>query len=488
MTSPYSVANQRLKGVRRSPSKPVSPARFSSAYLVGICGSGMKALAELLVGLGWKITGSDTCEPNPTLRAMQERGLRVHSGHDDLYLPSDFDVLVYSPAVGPDNPERRAAVQRGICQMSYSQMLGHLMRDRIGVSIAGTHGKSTTTAMAATILSDSNLSASAVVGAELCGRNKSGWAGTGEHLVVESCEYQRSFLDIRPRLAAILSIEPDHFDCYTTFDEMRAAFARYAEQVEDGGVLLIPSRCSLSAEAARGTQAELVTFSDQPGADWWATDPRATATGTRFRVFFRGDYFSEINLAVPGRHNVLNALAAIAVSHHAGASADEVRTSLQGFVGIRRRFERLGSWRGVTLIDDYAHHPTAIRATLETAREIFGRRRIWCAFQPHQVSRTQTLLNEFSQSFELADEILVLPVYAARENLRDEPTMVSQELASRAGIEGRSARFCGSLDRVVTTLEDEARPGDVLITMGAGDIDQVQHEFARRLQRHRAAG
>jgi UDP-N-acetylmuramate--alanine ligase len=276
---------------------------------------------------------------------MRDRGVRIHSGHSDSYLPRDVSVLVHSPAVGPSNPEFRMAERLGIPRMTYSQMLGHLMRDRTGVAVAGTHGKSTTTAICASILRDSHLSCSAVFGAELCGSGVSGWAGKSKLLVTESCEYQRSFLDLTPRFATILGIEPDHFDCYKTFDETLAAFASFAQRVEEGGVVLIHRECAASASAVERASAEVVTFSNSPGADWWAADERATDSGTRFRVFFRGDYFGEFRVPLRGRHNLLNALASIALCHHAGASASEISQSIAGFPGIRRRFETVGWWR-----------------------------------------------------------------------------------------------------------------------------------------------
>ncbi len=457
---------------------------LSSAHLVGICGSGMKALAEMLCGLGWRVTGSDLQHHSPTARAMQQRGLRIHQGHHDHYLPKDTGVLVYSPAVSPSNPELRRAAQLHIPALSYSQMLGRLMRDRIGISIAGTHGKSTTSAMTATILSDAGLAPSAVVGAELCGRGVSGWAGDGELFVVESCEYRRSFLDLHPKFAVISGVEPDHFDCYHNFEETKSAFADFAAQVAGDGVLLVRGDCPASVAVAKSASAEVFTFSQEPGSDWWMTDLRRTSTGTRFRVFLGGWFFAEISLRIPGRHNQMNALAAAALSHLAGASAADIRESLRDFRGVRRRFEQVGSWRGVTLIDDYAHHPTAVAATLETAREQFDKRRIWCAFQPHQVSRTQALMDDFATCFWRADEILIAPIFAAREELDEEPETTARELTARISGGDSRARFCPSLDQMIATLEDEVRPGDVLITMGAGDIDRVPHEFTRRLQRN----
>jgi UDP-N-acetylmuramate--alanine ligase len=366
-------------------------------------------------------------------------------------------------------------------------MLGRLMRDKVGVCVAGTHGKSTTTAMTGCILTEAELFPTVVVGAELSGWRANGWAGDGRHFVVESCEYQRSFLDLSPHFAAILGIEPDHFDCFPQFDETVAAFAAFAQRVPADGVVLIPN----GSEAARGAcvaaRARVESFGLVPEADWWAGDIRSIAAGTRFRAFHRGEYLTEIALRVPGRHNVLNALVAVALAHRAGAPISAIREALAEFPGLRRRFEIVGSWRGVTLIDDYAHHPTAVMVTLAAARERFPRRKLWCLFQPHQVSRTAALMEEFAVSLSRADETLVVPVFAARETVDREPDLMAKELTARVVGAGGRARFAAGLDHAVATLDDELEPGDVLITMGAGDIGQVHHAFTRRLQRHHAS-
>jgi len=482
MISPETTRHQFAT---RSARRRSSATTFEAAHLVGICGTGMKALAELLTDLKWQVTGSDLQKTGPTLDAMRRRGLRIHSGHNDKFLPQDADVLVYSPAVNANNPERKRAEALGVTQMSYSQMLGYLMRDQTGVSIAGTHGKSTTTAMTAWIAETAGLAPSVIVGAELCDLGRSGWAGLGDPFVVESCEYQQSFLDLTPKHAAILGIEPDHFDCYENLDATIAAFAAFASRVAPDGSLLLPLDCDAAKQCAERSSAVVETFSlTDPAADWWITDARPAGGATRYRVFHQGLYYSEVVLQLPGPHNAHNAVAAIALSHRLGVSPAEVRDALVEFHGIRRRFECVGSWRGVTLIDDYAHHPTAVAATLETARREFGDRRIWCAFQPHQTSRTQALLNEFAHSFAAADEILIAPTFAAREMATTSEDPSAAVLAEQVSETGCSARWCGSLDRVIATLEDEVRPGDVLITMGAGDIDQVHHEFTRRLQRN----
>ncbi len=457
------------------------------AHLVGICGSGMKALAEMLDGLGWIVTGSDLQPPTDTFELLRKRGFHIHRGHADEYLPRQTDMLIYSPAISPSNPERRCAEQLGIEQLSYNQMLGMLMKSRVGLSIAGTHGKSTTTAMPATILNEGGFSPSAVIGAELAACSVSGWAGGGPLFVVESCEYQRNFLHLCPTHAVLTGIEADHFDYFHDFRATREAFAEFVSRLPAGGQMVIRGDCAATRIAAASSLAQIETFSLRDTSDWWAADLRVAGTGTRFRVFHRGQFFTEISLRVPGRHNVLNALAAAAICRNVGASADAVREGLQGFRGVKRRFEVLGSWRGVTLIDDYAHHPTAVKATLQTVCEQFAGRRILCAFQPHQESRTRALMDEFAASFDAADEVFLVPIFTARETCADAALRTNAELAERLATRGPAVRLLTSLDHLIDTLDDSARPGDVLVTMGAGDINQIQHELTRRIQRHHNA-
>jgi UDP-N-acetylmuramate--alanine ligase len=464
---------------------------WRSAHLVGICGSGMKALAELLTGSGWAVSGSDNNASESAVAALSNRGLRIHPGHHGRFLAAKTDVLVYSPAVAPENAERQQAARLGIPQLSYSEMLGSLMQGRDGVCIAGTHGKSTTTAMTGCILTAAGLAPAVVVGAEVSEVGASGWPGDGAHFVVESCEFQKNFLDLSPRYAAILGIEPDHFDCYPNFDETIAAFAAFAQRAPANGRLLIHAGCEASKAACVAAGAPVETFSVEASsvecqADWKATALRPTTEGTRFRVFHNGDFFAEIALRIPGMHNVANALAATALADVAGADRISIREALAQFAGIRRRFEIVGSWRGVTLIDDYAHHPTAVAATLKTARERFANRRQWCIFQPHQVSRTEALFSEFAGTLAGADRALLLPVFAAREEADERPAIVSRNLAQQIVAEGGHARYIDGLDQALATLEDELLPGDVLITMGAGDIGKVHHALTRSLQRHHA--
>jgi UDP-N-acetylmuramate--alanine ligase len=462
-----------------------------SAHLVGICGSGMKSLAAFLLDLGWSISGSDLNPSESCHEWFRARGIDLQKGHAPHHIPWGAKLLIYSAAVPDDNAERVAARSLEIPEQSYSQALGALMRSRRGIGIAGTHGKSTTAAMTATVLRSSGREPSACIGAELCGLDTGGWAGEGDLFVAECCEFRRSFLDLAPKSAAILNIEGDHFDYFHSLAETREAFRQFASRVPPEGLLVVRADCLAAVEARTSAGADALarieTFSLQSPASWLAENLRPTQTGIGFDATYRGARFGRFELRVPGRHNVLNAIASIALCHEIGLQATEIQAGLAEFRGIRRRFEHLGTPNGVVWIDDFAHHPTEVRATLEEARQRYGSRRIWCLFQPHQVSRLRALLPDFATSFQRADQILIAPVFAAREIRGDEANALARHLAEEIGNAGGVARFCPDLDRIVATVDDEARAGDVVISMGAGDINRVYHAYTRRLQRNLAS-
>jgi UDP-N-acetylmuramate--alanine ligase len=461
-----------------------------SAHLVGACGAGMKALVEVLLDLNWSLSGSDLLPPNESMRNLIRRGFVFHQGHQTTNLPESAQVLIYSPAIPTNNPERQAAAQRQLPQFSYGQMVGRLMQESMGVCIAGTHGKSTTTAMTAWILERARRLSAVVLGAELCDGRRSGWSGPGDLFVAESCEFQRSFLDFKPKYAAVLSIETDHFDCYPDLTSVETAFRDFANGIANDGVLVVNDDCPVSRRVSLSatTRAKRVSFGSNKTADWLIVDVLSTANGSRFTLSHRGTQVTDIELKLHGRHNVMNALAAAAMCSEIGVEREIIRDALATFRGIRRRFEFVGDWNGVTFIDDYAHHPTAVKVTLETLRHVVGQRRIVCVFQPHQVSRTRALMDDFSTSFAHADEVILAPVFAARESVTSEPIVVSAELADRISSHGVKARSFSSLDQIVRTLEDASCPGDVIVTMGAGDIDRIHYEFTRRVQTDSSAG
>ncbi|MBS0205763.1 MAG: UDP-N-acetylmuramate--L-alanine ligase [Planctomycetes bacterium] len=456
--------------------------KVPTAHLVGVCGAGMKALAELLDGLGWRLSGSDLQASGPSITALGQHGFRFFQGHTAENLPADADCLVYSPAIRPGNAERMEAARRAIPEWSYSQMIGQLMGTRTGIGVSGTHGKSTTTAMVGWILSVAGFDPAVLVGAELCDGGHSGRAGQSGLLVVESCEFNHSFLDFQPTHAAILNVEPDHFDCYADLPSLVRAFREFARRLPARGVLLVNRDCAAAMDSVRDVSARIVTFGNHAESDWQAHELTDGPDGIRFAIRRREEPWGAVTLRLHGRHNVQNALAAAAMCAELEVRPDDICAGLSSFGGVRRRFEVVGEWQKVTLIDDYAHHPTAIRATLETARQVYGDRRIWCVFQPHQVSRTVALMDDFASSFASADEVLIAPAFAARERVQDEPAQVSRELARRIAGQGVSSRFTESLDQILTTVDDATRPGDVLIAMGAGDIDRIHHELTRRIR------
>ena len=363
--------------------------RLQRAHLVGVAGSGMRALADVLAGWGWQLTGSDLCLPSA--REFGGKTARWSGGHASGHLTSETELVVYSDAIPPTNPELLRAAELGVPALSYFQMLGRLTEGRHTVAVAGTHGKSTTTAMAAHILVESDRDPTVFCGATPLGATSGGRAGNGL-VLVEACEYRANFLHLRPQHAAILGIEPDHFDCYKSLHDLENAFRQFAASLPAGGLLIVRHDCDSTRRVTAGLSGRIESFGVSPEADWSAGRLAEDHGRYSFEIRRLGQPLCEVRLQMPGRHNVLNALAAAALAWAEGATADRIAAGLSHFAGLHRRLELLGTWRGVTLFDDYAHHPTEVAATLATVRQMFPRRRLWCVFQPHQASRTARLL------------------------------------------------------------------------------------------------
>lgn len=455
---------------------------FRRVHLVGAAGAGMSALASLLEQAGCRLSGSDS----GTLRAGSPAWLR--SGHAPGHVPPNCDLLVFSPAVAADNPELMAARRRGLPTLSYPEMVGRLMAEHRGLAVAGTHGKSTTTAMAADILAAAGLNATVLCGATPIGAPSGGRLGSSDLLLAEACEYRGHFHQLRPAVAVLLGIEWDHVDCFATVREVEAAFADFVAGMPRDGRLLVADRCRRSLRIATRSGRRYERFGTTAGADWQAAQVTQDRGRHHFQLRYRGQPLTSIGLQVRGLHNLENALAAAALSWHAGAPAAGIERGLAGFRGLRRRLEYLGRRRGVALVDDYAHHPTEVAASLAALRNWFGRRRICCVFQPHQVARTRALLDEFAGSMHNADLVAVADVYLAREPQASEeqggaerslscPTRLAAELARRLAARGTRVAPVHALEDIQTWLRAFVRPGDVLVTMGAGDIGKFAHEF-----------
>ncbi|MFW5692917.1 MAG: UDP-N-acetylmuramate--L-alanine ligase [Thermoguttaceae bacterium] len=441
------------------------------AHLIGAQGAGMRALAAVLAERGWRLSGSDLTGGVVSLPAGAP--LVVCSGHCRRNLPPDANLVVASDAVPPDNPELQQAAERGIPVRSYFQMVGELTARMQCAAVAGTHGKSSTVGMSAHVFRHAGADPLVFCGATPLGQTSGGRGGRGSVALVEACEFRANFLHLKPRQAVLLGIEHDHFDCYPNEDDLLDAFTRFTRSVPDDGLLIVRADCSTACRVAAAASCRVERFSLTSPADWSVGGPAHRRGCYEFDVLHHGRPLCRMRLQVPGVHNVLNALAAAALARANGIPADCIGEALSGFRGLHRRMECLGTHRGVTLLDDYAHHPTETVAALEAARQMHPGRRLWCVFQPHQALRLTRLLHETAAGLQGADVVAVADVFRAREG----PPTPGEADAARLACElqrlGTSLASTGSLEEIASLLKLRLVPGDVLLTMGAGDVRAV---------------
>jgi UDP-N-acetylmuramate--alanine ligase len=408
---------------------------------------------------------------SPVAKALARDGVQVSAGHAAGNI-NGADVVVFSSAVPEDNVEIQAARSAGIPVMGRPTFLGQLMEGKRGVAVAGTHGKTTTTAMIVSILLGAGRDPTFVVGGVLARLETNARAGHEPLFVIEADEYDCTFLSLRPEVAVVTNVEHDHPDCYPTFDDFRGAFEDFVALVPDDGLLAVCWDDPVARQIGE-QQADMkpVTFFGlEKGAAWRAEEISSNfAGGIDFLAVHHGQTLGLIRLRVPGAHNASNALAALAVTDFLGVPFRTAREALTEFHGVARRFEVKGEADDVVVVDDYAHHPTEIRATLRAAKERFPDRRIWAVWQPHTYSRTKELLTEFATCFGDADEVIVLPIYAARET----DTLGVSAAGVAETMDHRSVRAAASMEAALTWLGTEVRPGDAVLTLGAGDGDLV---------------
>lgn len=459
------------------------PRRFSGkhVHMIGVGGSGMCGAAQLLMHLGARVTGSDQT-PFDTLGRLVEQGARISIGHDESLLADAADLVVMSAAIPASNPELTRARQRGMKVIKYAELLGLLMRERRGIAIAGTHGKSTTTAMCAVVFQESGLAPSFVVGAHSQQLGGSSGVGHGPHFIVESCEFDRSFWHLYPHAAAILNIESDHLDFYKNLDDIAESFAEFAAHTDPAGLLVYNGRDPVARLAARRARCRTESYAiEDASSDWQAVNLSSDRGRFRFGVRYGGSNLFSTQLAIPGEHNVENALAAAALAFHAGAVPQRIAEGLAAFTGVTRRMTWRGEADGVTIVDDYAHHPTEIRVTIEAARRRYEPLRMWVVFQPHQHARTRLLMEDFATAFTGADEIIVPDIYGAREMATTGERNGSEELVTRICRHGGRARYVPVLALAAEHVMQHITPGDLVLTMGAGDIWKVADELVERI-------
>ena len=454
-------------------------------HFIGAGGIGMSGLAKLLMKNGAIVSGSDETQSGVTdkLRAM---GADIKVGHNPANVGGQPEAVVISAAIKENNPELRRARQTGYKVYKYAEMMGALMDCYEGIAVAGTHGKSTTSGWLTFVLQQAGLQPSFIVGAEVVQLGASSGVGNGRYFVAEACEYDRSFLNLHPRIAVILNIEQDHLDYYSDENEIVDAFGEFAAGVGAGGVIIAngldKNVSKIIARLSKGVRVE--TFGSGGDFDYSVRDVGQAEGLYEFDVYRRGQRLGLTRISLPGRHNILNALAVVATALNVGVESEQVLELMPEFTGIDRRLMLKAEVGGVTILDDYAHHPTEIKASLQAVRERYKPRRILCVFQPHQYSRTRFLLNDFAESFKLADITIVPDIYFVRDTEAAKGQINSQVLVEKIRGKGCQAVFINSFSGIAEYLKANAEARDLVITMGAGDIWKVADEYIQWLRGH----
>ncbi|MCK4545938.1 MAG: UDP-N-acetylmuramate--L-alanine ligase [Candidatus Eisenbacteria sp.] len=453
--------------------------RIRKLHLIGIGGEGISGIAEVLLNMGYEVSGSDLRTTDIT-RRLDGRGGRIALGHDPANL-EDAQVVVVSSAIPADNPEVTEARRRGIPVIPRAEMLAELMRMKYGIAVGGAHGKTTTTWLISLVLAEGGLDPTIVVGGKLKGLNANAKLGGGDYLVAEADESDGSFLKLSPTIAVVTTVDEEHLDHYSGLAEIQDAFATFLNSVPFYGTgIMCLDEENIQSLMPR-MEKRVLTYGFSAQADFTASDVRGDGLVTHLMVSNQGRVLGPIEIQLPGLHNVCNALAAVAVGCELGVDFGKIQAALAGFRGIARRFEIKGEAGGVVVVDDYAHHPTEIEATLRAAREVWGRR-IVAVFQPHRYTRTAALAEQFGRCFYEADVLMVMPIYPAGE----EPVagVHAGQIVEAASERGhRNVVLCEEQDRLAENLESEVRPGDVVITLGAGDVWKVGEDLLER-RRH----
>lgn len=453
--------------------------KTKSFHFVGIGGIGMSGIAEILVNLGYSITGSDLRD-SEIVQRLREQGAKISLGHSATNI-LDQDVVITSSAIPATNPEVIEAHKRRIPIIHRSEMLAELVRLKMGLGVAGTHGKTTTSSILAHVLTDLGLTPTSVIGGQVFNLGSNARAGEGEYLVFEADESDGSFLNFYPYLAVITNIDADHMEHYRSFANVKSAFVQYANQVPFYGKAILCLDDPTVKEILPEVHRPVLTYGLSSSAEVRASQIELDGNSSRFRVSFQGQYLGEVTLALLGEHNVLNALAAIAIALELDLDMDRVFASLASFQGVGRRMEHIALVKDVDIYDDYGHHPTEIKATLQgLARK---GRRILTVFQPHRYSRTQLLYEDFGQVFGASSELFLMEVYpAGEEPIEGVSTQLIHDAVRAHGFP-EWVHYRSRWEELLDLLKERIQPQDVILTLGAGDITKFARELAGRLAR-----
>lgn len=446
-----------------------------AVHFIGIGGISMSGLAEILMDEGFQISGSDAHRSELT-EHLEAKGARIEYGQKAENIRDGIDAVIYTAAIHEDNPELMEAKRREIPLMSRAELLGQMMKNyKEAIAISGTHGKTTTTSMVTEIFLEAENDPTITVGGILNSIGGNIRVGGPEYFVTEACEYTNSFLSFYPTTAVVLNIEADHLDFFKDLEDIRNSFCQFVERVPENGTVIIGSDIQNYQEIVAGVKGRVITFGSTPDSDYYGRAVGYDEMGCpSFDLYIKGEKWARIDLSVQGDHNVSNALAAIAVACEAGVGMEFIKKGLARFTGTNRRFEKKGEIKGITIIDDYAHHPQEIEATLKAAAN-YPHKRIWCVFQPHTYTRTKAFLDQFAEALSLADGVVLADIYAARET--DTLGVSSGDIVSRLVEKGVKAWYLPSFDEIETFILENCIQGDLLITMGAGDVVKVGEEL-----------
>jgi UDP-N-acetylmuramate--alanine ligase len=456
----------------------------SSIYFVGIGGISMSGLAEILADAGFRVSGSDRSKSDVT-EILEKKGIKVYYGQQYENITDTIDCVVFTSAIHPDNPEYAATMDKKIPYLTRAQLLGQIMQNyRYPIAISGTHGKTTTTSMISEILMAADVNPTLSIGGMLKSIGGNIRVGGSEYFVAEACEYTNSFLSLHPGIGIILNIEEDHLDFFKDLADIRHSFHEFAKLIPDDGCLIINGDIPDFGEITECIGCKVVTYasgeqcSDGSPADYHAEITRHDAFGHPiFRLYDKSGASDTFELSVPGSHNVNNALAAIALADLLGIERSVTVRALKGFIGTDRRFEYKGCVNGVNIIDDYAHHPSEITATLKAAAS-YPHNRLWCVFQPHTYTRTKAFMKDFAKALTLADKIVLADIYAARET--DCLGISSETLKNEIEALGHECFYFPSFEQIENFLLENCIKDDLLITMGAGDVLKIGENLLKK--------
>jgi len=448
-------------------------------HFVGIGGIGMSGIAEILLDQGFKVSGSDKQLSEITER-LEKLGAKIYEGHAPEHIEPDVDVVVYSSAVKMDNPEIQEAIRRKIPLIRRAEMLAELMRLKYGIGIAGTHGKTTTTSMIGLVLIEGGFDPTVIVGGvlrDLGGTNAR--LGHGNFIVVEADEFDKAFLQLTPTIAVITTLEPEHLECYGSIEELKSAFVAFANKIPFYGFVVLCLDEPMIQDIMPQIKKKMITYGLSTQADVRAIEPEFKERMSSYTLIYRGKNYGRIELKVPGIHNIKNSLAAIAVGMELGIDFEKIKRAIERFGGVYRRFEIRAQINGIIVVDDYAHHPTEIKAVLQAAKDGW-KRRVIAVFQPHLYSRTRDFYQDFGRSFLNADLCVLTDVYPARE----EPIEgVSGELIANSARDfgHKGVHYVPDKNQIPDYVLELVEPGDMVIFMGAGDITKICGEFIKKL-------